>query len=97
MTAALRIFTFFSLSLASTMSMADESWVFRRSYYSHDPVAPVQVGPPVGFKQGPYFTRSEGAYTRGAVRRSRGFIRVGGQVFDQLNYWEAWVKTGRQY
>ena len=78
MSAATRRFRFRSILLLSLLgsmlaapaSQAGESWIFHRSYYSHQPATPVEVGP-----QSPYgtlYTRPQGAYVRGgyAVRPS---------------------------
>jgi hypothetical protein len=71
------------------------SWVFQRSYYTHDPVTKVRVGPQT--TGGPYYSPVRGEFIRTGVRQLRSQIRVGGIVFDQYNEWEAWVQTGAQF
>jgi hypothetical protein len=86
----------FSLGISST-TQAAESWIFRRSYYSHEPVQAVQIGPPTNYKSGAYRTRDQGAYVQSGLRNYRSYIRVNGQVFDHVRVWESWVKSGRQF
>jgi hypothetical protein len=74
---------------------AAESWMFERSYYSHKPETPVQVGRRA--RGGPFYTRPQGAYFNGGFRRLRSTINVGGYVYDNLNLFESWAQTGGQF
>lgn len=72
-----------------------ESWMFERSYYSHEPTTPVVMGRRA--RGGPYYTRPQGAYFNGGFRRLRSTINVGGLVYDNLNLFESWAQTGGQF
>ena len=72
-----------------------ESWMFERSYYSHQPATPVAIGRRA--RGGPYYTRPQGAYFNGGFRRLRSTINVGGLVYDNLNLFESWAQTGGQF
>lgn len=90
-------------SLPAPSSAAEEcpscqSWIFRRSYYSHDPVRHVQVGPPTRSPdRGPYYSRAFGVHVQSGFFNNRGYITVGGRTGNHLNVWESWYKTGTQY
>ena len=88
-----------AMLLAIGLSVAEtaraESWMFERSYYSHKPETPVQVGRRA--RGGPYYSRPQGAYFNGGFRRLRSTINVGGYVYDNLNLFESWAQTGGQY
>ncbi len=80
---------------AAATSGSAASWIFQRSYYTHDPVSKVRIGPQA--TGGPYYSPVRGQYTRTGVRHLRSQIRVGGLVFDQYNEWDAWIQTGAQF
>lgn len=70
------------------------SWIFQRSYYTHDPVSQVRIG-----RQhfgGPYYTRPQGDYVRHGYRYNNTPIRVGGSN-DNTMVIERWVQWGSQY
>lgn len=69
-------------------------WMFMPSYYSHDPVTPVQIGP--RYQGGPYYTRPQGAYVRSGWRNLNNVIQVGGTT-DAFYYNESWVQYGEQW
>lgn len=71
------------------------SWVFRRSYYSHDPVQPVRIGRRSA--GGPFYTSPQGGYVRAGYRNIQSTINVGGQQYDHIGIWESWGQTGAQY
>jgi hypothetical protein len=81
--------------LAQTPAEAG-SYLFERSYYSHAPAKPVIIGhrAPTG---GPQFTRPQGAAVTSGYRWQRSQIQVGGQVVDQLNYWDSWIQFQGKY
>jgi hypothetical protein len=83
-----------SAILAATSAKAD-SWVFLPSYYSHDPVAPVQIGP--RYEGGPYYIRPQGEYVRSGYTHTQTTISVGSQGTDTFNYYESWIQAGGQY
>ena len=72
------------------------SYLFERSYYSHTPVDPVQIGHrvPLG---GPQFTRPLGFAVSSGYRLDRSQLRVRGQVVEQTNAWESWVQFHGKY
>jgi len=74
---------------------AGESWVFRPSYYSHNPVTNVRVGRQ--FSYGPQYTVPIGEHVRSGYRNLHSTIQVGGGTFDMVNVWEAWVQVGSQF
>lgn len=84
-----------AIGLSSSGAVAAESWMFERSYYSHKPETPVQVGRRA--RGGPFYTRPQGAYFNGGFRRLRSTINVGGYVYDNLNLFESWAQTGGQF
>jgi hypothetical protein len=70
------------------------NWMFRRSYYSHDPVQPVVISPyPV---TGPVYTRPQGEYVRGGYRHLHGAIHIGGNTYDHYHMWDSWFQHGSQ-
>jgi len=73
-----------------------ESWIFRRSYYSHQPAQTVQIEKTVS-QLSPYRTRPQGAFVRGGYRIKNDYIRVGGRTMDQTIRWESWYQAGRSY
>jgi hypothetical protein len=72
------------------------SWIFQRSYYSHDPVTAVRIAKPQ-VSGGPYYTRPQGAYVKSGFRNNNIVINVGGAGADVTNIWESWVQTGEQF
>ncbi len=75
-------------------SWPSQSWIFNRSYYSHQPATEVEVGPQS--PHSPIFTRPQGAYIRGGYRR----LRVGGNLRsnDDFHYfYESWFQVGEQF
>ena len=72
-----------------------DSWIFRSSYYSHDPVEKVRIGRQ--YAAGPVFTRPNGSYVTGGWRWQHAPITIGGQMYDNYNYFESWVQYGEQY
>jgi hypothetical protein len=85
----------FTALASSAADSRAESWIFQRSYYTHDPVTKVRVGPQA--TGGPYYSPVRGEFTRSGYRYLRSQIRVGGMVFDQYNEWDSWIQTGAQY
>ncbi len=73
-----------------------ETWLFSRSYYSHDPVTQVRIAEPV-VRGGPYYTRPQGVYVRSGFRNSNSIINMGRAGTDQTNIWESWIQTGAQF
>jgi hypothetical protein len=71
------------------------SWIFRPSYYSHDPVRAVQVGR--RHAGGPMFTRPEGDYFQVGVRYVNSAIQVGPYTWDNVRVYESWTQSGSQY
>lgn len=88
------VFSLALLGLACAPVQAG-SWIFQRSYYSHQPAVAVPVGPQaVG---GPYYTRPYGEYVRSGFRTMRTTIVVGGRSYDNTNLFESWIQVGSQY
>ncbi len=84
----------FSAMLVGASAKAD-SWVFLPSYYSHDPVTPVQIGP--RYEGGPYYIRPQGEYVRSGCTHTQTTISVGSQGTDTYNFYESWIQAGGQY
>lgn len=91
---ALLTLTLAAMLLAVSTTQAG-SWVFRRSYYSHQPASPVRIGRPA--TGGPFYSRPQGGYFTGGYRYSRSTISIQGQIFDNLIQIESWGQTGSQY
>lgn len=85
----------FCLNNAPT-ALADGSWIFQRSYYSHDPVTSVRIADPA-VHGGPYYTRPTGVFVRSGFRNMNAIIQMGPMGSDQTNVWESWVQTGAQF
>lgn len=81
--------------IASPLSALAESWIFRPSYYSHDPVTNVRIGRQ--YSAGPVFTRPTGGYISGGWRWQNASIIIGGQMFDNYNYFESWGQQGEKF
>jgi hypothetical protein len=73
------------------------SWIFQPSYYSHDPVVDVKIGPERYHFAGPNFTRPQGEFIRSGYRSVQGIIQVGNSGTDQLQYFESWVQGGVEF
>jgi hypothetical protein len=76
---------------------AANSWIFQPSYYSHDPVVDVKIGPERYHFAGPNFTRPQGEFIRSGYRSVQGIIQVGNSGTDQLQYFESWVQGGVEF
>lgn len=72
------------------------SWLFRRSYYSHEPVRPVTIARR-NIAGTPQFTQPQGAYVRSGFRFSRNTINVRGLTVDNYYEFDSWVQSGAQY
>jgi hypothetical protein len=73
------------------------SWIFQPSYYSHDPVMDVKIGPEQYHFAGPNFTRPQGEFIRSGYRNVQSLIQVGDQGTDQTQYFESWIQGGVQF
>jgi hypothetical protein len=83
-----------SLGMYSASASAAE-WMFERSYYTHDPVQAVRIGPQPA-AGAPNYSRVQGAFTSSGLRQLRSTIRVGNSV-DNYYQWDGWVQRGVQY
>jgi hypothetical protein len=84
-------------ALASALpAQADDSWVFGRSYYSHDPITAVRIADPA-VHGGPYYSRPQGAFVKSGFRNNNIIINAGRAGSDQTTVWESWVQTGVQF
>lgn len=77
---------------------AGNNYLFERSYYSHAPAKPVEIGPQAHRAPGgPFFTGPRGVAVNSGYRLQRSFIRVGGQIVDQTYEWDTWVQSSAKY
>lgn len=81
--------------LAVSQLASADSWIFRRSYYSHDPVTDVRIGRQ--YSQGPVFSRPTGGYYSGGWRWQNAPIIISGQMYDNYNYFESWGQQGQKF
>jgi hypothetical protein len=79
-------------SLAMNANAAD--WIFQRSYYSHNPVQPVRIGPQPAANL-PIYSAPQGYYYSSGLRQIRSTIQVGNSV-DNYYEWEGWGQRGFQ-
>jgi hypothetical protein len=80
--------------VAAPLSAHADSWIFGPSTYStYGYMPPIQQQVPTA-SRGPYFHRPPGYSVNSGYRNIRGYIRVGGQVFEQMNIWESWIQPG---
>lgn len=89
--------TLLCVTLAGSASAGDNSsWLFRRSYYSHEPVRPVTIAKR-NIAGTPQFTQPQGAYFKSGFRISRNTINVRGLTVDNYYEYDGWTQTGAQY
>lgn len=87
-----------AVSLASLSSAEAGNYLFERSYYSHAPAKPVDIGPMAHRAPGgPFFTGPRGVAVNSGYRLQRSLMRVGGQVVDQTYEWDTWVQGSAKY
>ena len=82
-------------SACPTCPSTSASWIFRPSYYSHDPATTVRIGRQ--YSHGPVFYRPQGEYIKSGYNYIRSGIQVGGQTFEQVNQWDSWYQVGGQF
>ena len=73
-----------------------ENWIFARSYYSHAPANPVQIGRRSS-SHGLYYTRPQGEWVRTGYRNLQSDIRIPGQTTDRYRVTESWIQYGAQF
>lgn len=79
-------------SLAANANAAD--WIFQRSYYSHNPVQPIRIGPQPA-SNSPVYSAPQGYYFSSGLRQVRSTIQVGNSV-DNYYEWGGWAQRGYQ-
>jgi hypothetical protein len=84
-----------SLAIGQTAQAAP--WIFQRSYYSHDPVVEVKIGPDRYQFDGPYFTRPQGEFIRSGFRQIQTNTGVPGPNYDNSIFFESWIQGGVQF
>ncbi len=71
-----------------------QSWTFRRSYYSHEPVQRVEVGPPANTRL--RYTQPAGEFIRWGWRNSNASSNIRSS-FDNFRVFESWIQGGSQF
>ena len=72
-----------------------DSWIFEKSYFSHEPVRDVSIGRQ-RVSGGPLYTRPQGEYVNSGFRIMRSRVSLKGQMIDHMNVFESWIQTGSQ-
>jgi hypothetical protein len=83
------------LALPSLTQAGGNSWIFRPSYYSHNPARPVEIGR--RYAGGPAFTRPTGDYYQVGTRYLNSTINVGPYTWDNVRVIESWTQNGSQF
>jgi hypothetical protein len=81
--------------LAGATPAGAASWIFKPSYYSHEPATPIQIGRQSA--GGPVFTRPWGEYVRSGYRHVQSTIGPSGAGYDHTHVFESWIQVGSQY
>ncbi len=80
---------------ASAMPASAGTWIFGRSYYSHDPATQVRIGRQ--YSPAVVFTRPQGEYISAGFRFNVSTIIVPGQTVDNTNLYQRWYQVGTQF
>lgn len=96
-TAGCLLLTVASLAQPTVATASDGSWVFGRSYYSHNPVQPVEIGRRSA--GGPFYSRPQGEYVRSGFRQTRSSFNLpfGSGSGDRIIMNESWIQYGVQF
>lgn len=76
---------------------AETPWIFQRSYYSHDPVIDVKIGPDRYQFDGPYFTRPQGQFIRSGFRQIQTNTGYRGPGYENSIFFDSWIQGGVQF
>ena len=95
---ALAAAAFFAAVPGSRATAEAGNYLFERSYYSHAPAKPVQIGPGAHRTAGgPFFTGPRGVAVNSGYRLQQSQMRVGGQVIEQTFNWDTWIEGSAKY
>lgn len=80
--------------IAAPSAQGGDSWIFRPSYYSHDPAQEVEIAPRPSTRL--YYSRPYGAYIRWGFQHTHTGPTVRSS-YDHYHFYESWIQGGEQF